>query len=965
MSGVSSSNNQSASEALSGIARTNRPSASGALSDVGFYNESPKGFIENLRSPLKLMQEESLPANIIKWLTGSNESERVDPVTTSLSNTLSEMEAQGLQDTAEYQNTLQLFHGTKAILDADEPGFSWDGLKAAFQDDPGAMAAEFVNALMADPELMLAPVGWERAAAMATTRVGKVAAGAAGTSAAAAGITAPIIAADQLANEGEINPEALAEQTLLASVAAPILVGGFKGVSAIAKRAAKQDQAIMGELSPSVGAAAVVTEEVIETAATKGPSLIDDAVDVIGGKAVTPVRQAGEVAPSIARIARIMEPDEEVRHVSNIPEERVSHFERVSEATGRFIGQIEDALLPHITKFNPLNARKKIPCDVGKDIVKGLRGQAYPAALRDTVKAVRQVLDDVAEYSKAAGIHAGYIDDYFPRIYRAKLLASDDGAREFTRVLMKHDIDAVSADEIIQRIVNEDGILDFNRIKITEDNIESAFFAQAGRRTPIGGEISGRKAHHLEMSRKLKHIPDEELAPFLENDLYPVITRYTENAIRRAEWVRSFGIEGGKLANLARQGVRESREAGMPVHRKQVKRIFDLADALQGNYHPIQSRAAARANTFVSSYQLLRTLPLATISSLSEPFIVLLRGDLKPALKAVPSVINHVAREAVRVVHKGIRKAQATRALEDVGLGLDAALAERLTAAFGGEATAVTSAFFKLNLLHDFTKFNRVLANETGKHMVEGYLRDLSKRGAEGLAAGRKQRILRELGVDPEQGLAWLRKGGDRADPFYESIRMAGLRFTDQVVMNPRATNRPMWHSNPHFRLVSQLKGFQTVFGNTVVKRLYDELTKKGLYDSATQAGKVATVAPLMLLTAALGNEIREYIKYGEKGNPKFKNESPAKTLIRAVDRTGFTGVMQFGLDAALAHRFGSTGLGSILGPTASQIEQTGKGLGQLSAGKTTAIEKAVVNAIPGANFNKETRSAIKDAIPF
>ena len=937
---------------------------------------TPRGFIANLKNPIKLMREESMPANVLTYLMSDEES-TADPVTVSMSNALSDMEAQGMQDTPEYQNLLGQFNATQAIIDDGGSRFSWQALKDAAKADGGALAAEFTNALMSDPYLALTPVGWERAAAVATAKlakaapaiqkIGATAAGAVGASATGAAVTAPVVAAKQLAETGEINTKELADATIMAAAGASLMYGGFKGISAAAKAAVKADADVMGmkvvmgmELSPSVGAMSAATH--VPASPIAKPGFTHDMVNVIGGKAVTPVREMGTVSPSFQRLARIMEPDEEVTGpLSKIPRETHSHFERVSRETGRFMGMMQDALIGHTRAFNPLGLRGAVSKDIGADIVKGLRGGTHNGVVHGAVKSLRVMLNVIADYSRAAGVDVGHIINYFPRIYRTSVLSSEEGARQFTAVLQKHGIDAVTADEILQKILNEDGILDLSKRSVKGD-IESAYYAAAGRRTPMGDITSGRKDANLESARKLKDIPDDELEPFLENDLYPVLVRYIENAVKRAEWVRSFGKDGARLNNLVRSGITEAAQSGAPVRRADVMRVYDLADAMQGAYAPIQSKPIAAVNKFVAAYQLIRTLPLATLSSLSEPFIVLLRGDLTPALRAVPATVNHIAHEVVRTINKNFPKAEATRALEDVGLGLDVALTERLTAAFGGEATKATNVFFKINLLHDFTKFNRVLANETGKNMVIGYLRELSE-GATGVRANRMTRILEELGVDATAGKAWMSKGGSRIDKFYENIRMAGLRFTDQVVMNPRAPNRPMWHSNPHYKLVSQLKGFQTVFGNTVVKRLHSELTKKDAYSTAVMTGKIATIVPLMLLTAAIGNEIREWIKYGEKGNPKFRDESPQQKLVRAVDRTGFTGVMQFGLDATLAHRFGSTGLGAVLGPTASQFEEAAfKGLGQLKeTGNTSVLQNATINAIPFANANKGARETLKE----
>ena len=84
---------------------------------------------------------------------------------------------------------------------------------------------------------------------------------------------------------------------------------------------------------------------------------------------------------------------------------------------------------------------------------------------------------------------------------------------------------------------------------------------------------------------------------------------------------------------------------------------------------------------------------------------------------------------------------------------------------------------------------------------------------------------------------------------------------------------------------------------------------------------------------------------------------------MRALDRTGFTGILQFAIDASLAHRFGSSGVASLAGPTVSQADEILEGVGEfVEAGKTNKIRREAANAIPFANIRKEVRDVIAGA---
>jgi hypothetical protein len=674
--------------------------------------------------------------------------------------------------------------------------------------------------------------------------------------------------------------------------------------------------------------------------------------DVTGGKAISYLDDLAKVSPTAKKLRNAME-------YTEFSKEPIgpSFYERTSLKTGEYVSRLENTLDTLRGSF-----RRKLPEDINAKLAAAMRGEKGTGISGETVLRLRGLLNDVRHYAKAQGLEVGFIKDYFPRVYKQRVLESDAGRTAFIKVLQKHGIEATEADVIAARIVNHDGIMLMERGPASERI--NPMKPQESKPFELGRMLKqkARTDKNLETARTLARIPNKELAPFLEDNVPAVLTRYITHAVSRAEYARSFGAGEGRLNRMVRDIITEAAQAGRPVRPAEIQRIYDLADAMQKKYRPIMSSTGRAANTFLIGYQYLRTLPLATISSLSEPFLVVARGRPSAIPQAIARSLNHAVRETVRSVYRKFPKAEATKALEDVGLGLDAALSERLTASFGGEVTKFTTAFFKLNFLHQFTRFNRVLANEAGKLMVVRNLKDL-KRGVPERRASQLRRELAELGVDTDKGLSWIERGAKQSDPFYDTVKAAGLRFTNEVVMNPRPTNRPMWHSNPHFHLLAQLKGFQTVFGNTVLPRWHHMITKRGAYEGTKNAAKIATAGVLMTYTAILGNELREVIKHGPGGNPKFKDEDPTKTVYRAMERAGFLGVFQFASDAMFAHRFGSPAISQLLGPQASQANELIEGAGQAMEGKPRKLARGVVNAIPGVNVIPSVRKDLTDAM--
>lgn len=132
-----------------------------------------RGFLKNVKNPIALILQESLPSNFVQALTGAKE-----------------------EDTAKFWKARQItmqenivahpekfpevaVQAAQAAIDArrnkQDPGVRemWDDLKSAAKSDPGKFGAQFLNALMADPEMLLAPEGMGLKILEGTSKVAK------------------------------------------------------------------------------------------------------------------------------------------------------------------------------------------------------------------------------------------------------------------------------------------------------------------------------------------------------------------------------------------------------------------------------------------------------------------------------------------------------------------------------------------------------------------------------------------------------------------------------------------------------------------------------------------------------------------------------------------------------------------------------------------------------------------------
>ena len=184
---------------------------------------------------------------------------------------------------------------------------------------------------------------------------------------------------------------------------------------------------------------------------------------------------------------------------------------------------------------------------------------------------------------------------------------------------------------------------------------------------------------------------------------------------------------------------------------------------------------------------------------------------------------------------------------------------------YGKWAKRGQAAFFKVNLLTQWTKAVQLAAFTTGKRLIKTNAKRLSEGG---LSKSNKQYLTRQLGdlgINADEAVAWYRgslKNGKfddglaKSQDFYEGAYTSGAnRFTKEIILNPSTAeaNRPLWFSLPSAQLLVQFAGYPTVFNNTILKRFSNEAVNSPMQSIP----KVLPTVLLMSAVAHIGNTIR------------------------------------------------------------------------------------------------------------
>ena len=329
--------------------------------------------------------------------------------------------------------------------------------------------------------------------------------------------------------------------------------------------------------------------------------------------------------------------------------------------------------------------------------------------------------------------------------------------------------------------------------------------------------------------------------------------------------------------------------------------------------------------------QQMAHLGFATLSSITEPLILFSRINMKNYPEATKNILTGIAKEVTKnfdqltkigtsyipkntpIIGKfGGKKSfkdvddeywkelyQGNLAIEDSILnGVDRlASADRLRNKF---LRGVQNTFFKMNLLTQWTRAVQGAAFTSGKMLIRENARKLydDAVGVKKLSTGSfrnlgmnqkeyLERQLLELGIQPKDAMNWYRSSLNdislfdqskaTKSPYYKNVLQGAKRFTTEIILNPSKAqaNRSLWLNNGTGKILFQFAGYPTVFNNTIMKRMVNELVNYPM-----QVGPKNLITALLMTTVAMNNN---YLR-----NPdRYEKISDTEKVIEGIERYG------------------------------------------------------------------------------
>ena len=467
---------------------------------------------------------------------------------------------------------------------------------------------------------------------------------------------------------------------------------------------------------------------------------------------------------------------------------------------------------------------------------------------------------------RKSGLQVGEQENYKPRAYDRDSIKKD---KEGFIKSLKEDV-GVTSDEQAEKMYY--AFLDGKDPSImTSEQIRSAGTAGKGQ---------GKRGFEKKRGHKFDNINKK----FLTDSTFGGLQDYFINAGTRAASAEVFGDKGKKLHKDVNEALR--RKLMTPEQADTIWKMYDAEHHLYNRPSSPEGEVVHEAMKIATTAAAVTYLGLAPISSITEPAWISGRVGVANMLKATPTVAAHMLKGLKRTMFAGKVGTEADlsfgrQLINALGMATNPRESEKMNKMFAGDKNMFLNNYFRGPaglFLTQYTNLVRVWTATAGLKMIQSHANKINRMKGRELAGWTNELKENGMTVNDFKQMTRLGKGKiDFLNEEYLDIRFTKddgtnisirdilhpwlRKITTDVALEPGVGNRPLWMSNPEMQLVSQLKSFPVLFGNTIMKRTMRQLNPKvctpGVVGAVGALGSAATAMALAALALAIKDEIK------------------------------------------------------------------------------------------------------------
>lgn len=509
------------------------------------------------------------------------------------------------------------------------------------------------------------------------------------------------------------------------------------------------------------------------------------------------------------------------------------------------------------------------------------------------------------------------------------------------------------------------------------------------------------KSKSLQQNKDVLNSVFGEDSKFLERDPFERLKINMQEQVNYAVDKKYLGEKGEKISKalmLIKEEMGDAWDPRIATH------FMDNIDASRGDYRRMENRALEKWIGHITWFNSFAHLSLSAIASLPEAAIVLLNAPKDQSIiesigKGVKDLVHHykiVSSSGMSYItsKSGVSRDEYLQNFVDFyrygyGSGKHGAIGQTgiddavyKTSKF---KEVLMKGFFLANGLKIYTDATRIARLAIANDAIFGDLEIIGSaldsdgnidKGANIRKSGLFQDAfgrLRELNVDPDRaakqyhdvvrnvGKGRTEKEIDALTPdemykmlidadskFLETMDIARVSWVDNAIAHPDAMNRPLWYSNPHYRLFTQYNGFMSVFTAHILPKVWKKV--KGA-DPTAKYNAVA-IAATMIALGFLSQMMKDELKYG--GKPGWITDKGY--LQRGVTSSGLLGtperlletvspIYKSGYKGPIDHAIDATE--GFLGPSWKHGQNLGKIFLNHLEGKDELRDKYLAKEVP------------------
>ena len=552
-----------------------------------------------------------------------------------------------------------------------------------------------------------------------------------------------------------------------------------------------------------------------------------------------------------------------------------------------------------------------------------------------------------------AGLDINFEEGYLPRLYKFN---TPWRWRKAKKILAKQ-IDPKTGKPVVGNWAGKvvDNIRGNEGVYVPDAANLSLEFTPEGE--PLAETIESFEESRVITKETFKALDD---AGLVENNVKGIIDKYLLQAVQRKNVKELKSFIEPRLREL-KKGEKKGR-----INIPEMNQLKALYKTFQNNYMPITDQSWKKTQRMFLTFQYMLTLPLATLTALTEPIIILSRVGPKDFIYGLTKASQNTFRQVARTIFPKLKKSEAEQAFNSILQGYDGTLAERLGSITGVDVSrTITDKFFKTIMLTQITQLSRDIAFQAGRKQIKEDIIVVTRNKLSGSKKTKgvlqAEKRLREQGLIAEnlglkdsttirnsEAVQWA-EGDQGVPPIL--IRKALSKFVDEIIMAPNSVNRPLWMSNPHLAMFAQLKGFMFTFGNNVGMRLWREVFKP-LARGRIPLGEAAKYATAFILITAgsIGiRELKDQIRYGDEPS-NWKDLEGFEVWRQALISSNIFGPGTVVDQALHAAEYGLSPFAVAAGPGFQYLNKVAAAIGQYTSGNPKALAKIISESVPGVS---------------